>query len=558
MLQRRMQVPFNFATGEGVLYESCLTMDSLAFLGPPGSDSPGLSQSSTEKPLDPASVLGSLLRQDRSIYTQPQEPFPQPLEEESTVNQQLSLEQTFMDSHALLSVPGQLKGSQNRPNIGDPTSQAMLDSLEQILGEIGDGGVDGLEVEETDLREWERALLRMNMEMEDVSREIDDFLANDVFSYVEEALKRETVGCLKSTEQIGPQVAEPINSFSVQPSDQPHGSMLPGNQSYYSSDSSHTENQWQLMTDMNSNLRGFGDLSLMGNALGVVGDLTALKSGPEVVRESHRLTHTQSTTAHQGDTSQIWPPNSSGYLCGNQMASGPSHNAVQSQPELPDQTWIPPIQNTNTIHNNQHAGLEMPDQSVQYGLAVNHTGTASTNRQTSGQPYMAPQPQGPPQPWQQTPWQPQQQLPQSLHHHTLIHSSQTPLIANSTTQPLNHRPSSGSCMFEKREGCIPPTATVPTRQNCPVLSPTTTFSPPGMTTAVGPVWPGAPYQGMKQLSHVNPQIVPYTDMGSISGSQLSGESSNLGAALTGFPPENGSIQTSYFYWNRETQVRYNY
>ncbi|KAM3874243.1 aryl hydrocarbon receptor-like [Diretmus argenteus] len=157
--QRRQQLPFNFATGEGVLYDSYLSLDAFSIPGPPGSNAAGSMQPTTEKPLDPASLLGSLLQQDKSIYAQPREPSPQlpvfPQIEEPTFNPQASIEQAFLDSHALLSVPGQLQNS---------TTQAMFDSLEEILGEIGDRSVEDLQVEETELRDWENALLRMNKE----------------------------------------------------------------------------------------------------------------------------------------------------------------------------------------------------------------------------------------------------------------------------------------------------------------------------------------------------------------------------------------------------------
>ncbi|KAM9338716.1 aryl hydrocarbon receptor-like [Symphorus nematophorus] len=191
--QRRQQLPFNLATGEGVLYDTSL---EFSLPGPPGSAAPGTTEPSTEKPLDPSSLLGSLRRQDHSVYTQPQTPSP-PLPifpQIDDIDLEQPLEQAFLDSHALLSVPGQIQTSQKRSVTGDLTSDAMIDSLEQILGDIGDGGIEGLEVEETELRDWENTLVRMNNEREDASGELNQILANDVFSYVEEALRRETGG----------------------------------------------------------------------------------------------------------------------------------------------------------------------------------------------------------------------------------------------------------------------------------------------------------------------------------------------------------------------------
>ncbi|XP_077441911.1 aryl hydrocarbon receptor-like isoform X2 [Vanacampus margaritifer] len=171
--QRRQQLPFNLATGEGVLYD--LSLDVFAIPGPPGT-----AAAPAENPLDPSSILGSLQRQDRSLYSQ--NPVAQhaafPRVDETDPDQ--PLERAFSDSHALLSVPGQLEET---AGAGGLTSHPMLDSLEQILGDLGDGGLDSLEVGRHELRDWEKTLLRMNQD-----RDLDRILANDVFSYVEEAL----------------------------------------------------------------------------------------------------------------------------------------------------------------------------------------------------------------------------------------------------------------------------------------------------------------------------------------------------------------------------------
>ncbi|XP_026211536.1 aryl hydrocarbon receptor-like isoform X5 [Anabas testudineus] len=114
--QRRQQLPFNLATGEGVLYD--MSVDVFSAPGSPGSGASGVDQH-TEKPLDPASLLGSLHRQDLSLYTHPQDPSPQlqnfsQTEDADFEQPQSSMEQAFLDSHALLSVPAQtLRPTQN-------------------------------------------------------------------------------------------------------------------------------------------------------------------------------------------------------------------------------------------------------------------------------------------------------------------------------------------------------------------------------------------------------------------------------------------------------------
>ncbi|KAM3600428.1 uncharacterized protein V6R79_023328 [Siganus canaliculatus] len=200
--QRRRQLPFNLATGEGALYDTW--MDAFSMPGPPGPGAPDTA--ATEKMLDPASVLGSFQRQDHTVYTQPPAQSPQlpafdQIQDLDLEQPQSSLEQAFLDSRALLSVPGQTSTSQNRTLTGDFTSEAMMDSLEQILVDIGDIGLEGLDVEETELRDWENTLVRMSQEKTDEARDLERILANDVFSYVEEALRRESGGLVEISDQ---------------------------------------------------------------------------------------------------------------------------------------------------------------------------------------------------------------------------------------------------------------------------------------------------------------------------------------------------------------------
>uniref|UniRef100_A0A671NQR2 Aryl hydrocarbon receptor-like n=1 Tax=Sinocyclocheilus anshuiensis TaxID=1608454 RepID=A0A671NQR2_9TELE len=134
--QRQLQLPFNFATGEALLYE---TSPSLMI--------PGLQDHPSSNAVHPDSLLGSLLSHDLSVYNRPPEPASH-----------FSLKDVFMDSHALLSVPNSIRW--------DFTSQAMPDSPD-----------------------IEEALLQLQ---EEEPIQLNDILANDVFSYVEDALLRET------------------------------------------------------------------------------------------------------------------------------------------------------------------------------------------------------------------------------------------------------------------------------------------------------------------------------------------------------------------------------
>lgn len=199
--QRRRQLPFNLSTGDGALYDTWMEPFSLS--GPPDSDATSATNPAAADSLDPASLLGSLHRQDLSVYSCAQKPdpqrFPQRLEDLDSEAPPSPLEQAFWDSHALLSVPGQSQASQKRPVAGDQTAEAMIESLEQIMRDIENGGMEGFEIEEPELRDWENTLVRKTHERQDAVNHLNQVLANDVFSYVEEALMRETRGLLQSS-----------------------------------------------------------------------------------------------------------------------------------------------------------------------------------------------------------------------------------------------------------------------------------------------------------------------------------------------------------------------
>uniref|UniRef100_A0A4W5PT02 Aryl hydrocarbon receptor n=1 Tax=Hucho hucho TaxID=62062 RepID=A0A4W5PT02_9TELE len=190
--QRKMQLPFSFTTGEALLYETGPTLDATEFQ----TNSPKIRKVES---LDPQSLLGSLLKQDESVYTHPQEP-------------QLPIDQAFMDSRALTNVACNSWQSSMEPqgsdgdDDGDGPSEvkqkgavvAMIDALEKMArdGDLCEA-LQGLDVDAAKLMEWESALLRLSQESNgtgcgDTSLELDDIMTNDIFSYVEEALFKES------------------------------------------------------------------------------------------------------------------------------------------------------------------------------------------------------------------------------------------------------------------------------------------------------------------------------------------------------------------------------
>ncbi|XP_028835869.1 aryl hydrocarbon receptor 2 [Denticeps clupeoides] len=164
--QRKLQLPFNFTTGEAVLYETMPT------LGPPNM------KKMPDQNVDPDSLLGSMLKQDHALYNQSNNPN--------------SLEQAFMDSHALFSVPGDTHAwqhpiaSSNTSVKPEDTVKDIMETLQQIIGDndICHGLQDETDVDNMELKEWENILLKMNTSNSDL--DLTEILANDIFSYVED------------------------------------------------------------------------------------------------------------------------------------------------------------------------------------------------------------------------------------------------------------------------------------------------------------------------------------------------------------------------------------
>lgn len=175
--QRKLQLPFSFATGEAVLYETAPSPDMTNI-------SAQIKGGKISKPatLPPSSLLSSMLKQDESVY--------------QTNNDPNSLEKAFRDSHALLNVPGKSWAGVERSTVGikkESTVQDMMDSLQQIIGDSSMcNNLEELTINQEELKEWENALLRMNsMSSTEMPIELNDIVANDIFTYVEDVLFNE-------------------------------------------------------------------------------------------------------------------------------------------------------------------------------------------------------------------------------------------------------------------------------------------------------------------------------------------------------------------------------
>ncbi|XP_033900346.1 aryl hydrocarbon receptor-like [Acipenser ruthenus] len=171
--QRTLQLPFNFATGEAVLYETGSTGDDFSNIFP-ATNKKGAEQ----KSIDPNSLLGARLKQDQSIYVSHAASVPQ-----------YSLDKA-MDDTTIVNVLGDpwIPGNhrQNANIKEESETLAMMEALEKLFNGNDLQHVDGLE-----LKHWEETLFKMDINNSEMSLELNDILNNDIFAYVEDALFKE-------------------------------------------------------------------------------------------------------------------------------------------------------------------------------------------------------------------------------------------------------------------------------------------------------------------------------------------------------------------------------
>ncbi|KAL2087926.1 hypothetical protein ACEWY4_016754 [Coilia grayii] len=210
--QRKNRLPFNFASGEAVLYETAPSLD-MASIPSQGKDPPKLPKMAEQIAVDPNSMLGSMLKQDQMLYGQGgPEPGPGPgpgprpgsapfpptptMEVPLEVPLEVPMEKAFLDSHALLNVPGdtwQLPSTSPSGTAVKPEA-SMKDMVETLQQIISDASLcqdlrDVMDVGQLELKEWENTLLRINLTSSENSVELNDILTEDIFSYVEGLFK---------------------------------------------------------------------------------------------------------------------------------------------------------------------------------------------------------------------------------------------------------------------------------------------------------------------------------------------------------------------------------
>lgn len=198
--QRKIKLPFNFATGEAVLYETSPPLD-IAAMPSQGKHPPKMPKLAEEMSLDPDSLLGSMLKQDQMLYGNANDSSNMDANGASVqfppvtldVPLDLPMDKAFLDSHALLSVPGGETWQHPQAGAAVPMVKSeasvkdMVETLQQIITDASLCPELQLDMGQLELKEWESTLLRMHATEGAV--ELNDILTNDIFSYVEGLLE---------------------------------------------------------------------------------------------------------------------------------------------------------------------------------------------------------------------------------------------------------------------------------------------------------------------------------------------------------------------------------
>uniref|UniRef100_A0A3Q1KEX1 Aryl hydrocarbon receptor n=1 Tax=Anabas testudineus TaxID=64144 RepID=A0A3Q1KEX1_ANATE len=185
--QRRLQLPFGFTTGEAILYDTGPTVDITQF-----QFNKMFSGNDKNKDVTPGSLVDCFLRQDETAYTQ-------------TVDPLLPVDQVFMDSRALVSVPsdawnenGTAATTSDPVVVKEEAKQSVMTVIDNFekLAQNSDftAALQNLEVNDAELLEWENALKKLNQnegQQNNVRSELDSIVANDIFDYIDTVLFKE-------------------------------------------------------------------------------------------------------------------------------------------------------------------------------------------------------------------------------------------------------------------------------------------------------------------------------------------------------------------------------
>ncbi|XP_066571652.1 aryl hydrocarbon receptor [Amia ocellicauda] len=203
--KRNLKLPFSFATGEAMLYETNFSLSLLSDATQCNGKGTGDSSNTREKDLDPNSLLGALLKQDESVYVCA--PAQSKLSFESSMcagdmggdaNEILSCD--WQDNILSVTERSVLKREQNDSSI-DGRNSDLFSFMKNL----------GISLEDLELLQQDEEFLRI---------ECDDpgdltQVADEILSYVQESLNKRP-DCMYSSAPPQPQPFIPNSSCMLQ------------------------------------------------------------------------------------------------------------------------------------------------------------------------------------------------------------------------------------------------------------------------------------------------------------------------------------------------------
>lgn len=177
--QRRRQLPFSFTTGEAVLYDTGPTVDFSQFQFNKAFPNGGPAEN-----VAPGSLLDSFLKQDEAAYT-------------NTSPSPLPVEQVFVNSGALLSIPGEAWRESGAVTgvLKEEASRSMMAVIDNLQNGDLCSVLQSLDVDNSELSQWEDALSRLSQgegHGGGVGSQLESVFTSDVFDYIDGILFKES------------------------------------------------------------------------------------------------------------------------------------------------------------------------------------------------------------------------------------------------------------------------------------------------------------------------------------------------------------------------------
>lgn len=186
--QRRLQLPFSFTTGEAVLYDTGPTVDISQF-----QFNKMFTSGDTAKNVAPGSLLDSFLKQDETVYT-------------NTSDSPLPVDQVFMNSRALLSIPSDAWPENGAASVSGVLKVEAKQSMMTVINNLENGDLcsvlQSLDAEDPELTHWENALNRLSQSEDhakSVGSQLESIFMSDIFDYINSILFKENAENLNGT-----------------------------------------------------------------------------------------------------------------------------------------------------------------------------------------------------------------------------------------------------------------------------------------------------------------------------------------------------------------------